>query len=104
VTNAIKHATAKQINIDLSFTGQRVELRVRDDGRGFDAQRLPPPSSGHFGLFGMRERAEKLGGDLLIQSRPGEGTEILLRVPLASNGADAAPAPAPVQSMAGAPA
>jgi signal transduction histidine kinase len=102
VTNAIKHAAARRINIDLSFAERRVELRVRDDGHGFDAERLPPPSSGHFGLFGMRERAEKLGGDLVIQSRPGEGTEILLRVPLAPNGDDAAPAPAPVQSMAGA--
>ena len=100
VTNAVKHAAATRIDIDLSFAEKRVDLRVRDDGRGFDADRLPPPSSGHFGLFGMRERAEKLGGDLLIRSRPGEGTAILLSVPLASNGAGPTSLPAPPQAVA----
>jgi signal transduction histidine kinase len=92
VTNAVKHAGATRIEIDLRFDEGRVELRVRDDGRGFDADRLPPPSSGHFGLFGMRERAEKLNGHLVIRSRPGEGTEIALGVPTEPEGSGAAPA------------
>jgi signal transduction histidine kinase len=69
-----------------------VVVRVSDDGRGFDAERLPPPSSGHFGLFGMRERAEKLNARLTIRSTPGEGTDIRLDVPLRANGAPAAAA------------
>ena len=81
VTNALKHAGASRVEVELMFAEGRVGLRVVDDGRGFDAERLPPPSSGHFGLFGMRERAEKLNAALAIRSRPGGGTEIRLDVP-----------------------
>jgi len=82
VTNALKHAAPKRIDIDLAFEDHRLTLRVRDDGRGFDPQRLPPLSSGHFGLFGMRERADKLQGELTILSTPGQGAQIQLTVPL----------------------
>jgi signal transduction histidine kinase len=81
VTNALKHANPTRIDVQLDFESDKLILTVRDDGRGFDDQRLPPPSSGHFGLFGMRERAEKLHGQLTIQSRPGKGTQIQLTVP-----------------------
>jgi signal transduction histidine kinase len=80
VTNAVKHSGASVIEVEVTFAADRVEVLVRDDGRGFDAERLPPPSSGHFGLFGMRERAEKLGGALTIRSRPGGGAEIRIVV------------------------
>lgn len=96
VTNAVKHAAATRIDIDITFAKQRVELRVRDDGRGFDAESLPPPTSGHFGLFGMRERADKLNAELLIRSRPGGGTEIRLEVPLTVNGTPTAHASSPL--------
>ena len=89
VTNALKHAAANRIDVELIFAEGLVALRVGDDGRGFDAERLPPPSSGHFGLFGMRERAEKLNAALTIRSRPGGGTEIRLDVPTTANGAAA---------------
>ena len=82
VTNAMKHAGAARIDVDLSFDADAVALRVSDDGRGFDAERLPPPSSGHFGVFGMRERAEKLGARLTIRSGAGQGTQVRLDVPL----------------------
>jgi signal transduction histidine kinase len=81
VTNAIKHAQAHEIDIDLSFDAGRVELHVRDDGRGFDTGSLAP--SGHFGLLGMRERAEQLGGELHLSSRPDQGTEVSVAVPIA---------------------
>lgn len=81
VTNALKHANPTRIDVQLDFESDKLVLTVRDDGRGFDDQRLPPPSSGHFGLFGMRERAEKLHGQLTIQSAPGKGTQIQLTVP-----------------------
>jgi signal transduction histidine kinase len=82
VTNALKHAAAKRIDVAIGFEESQVTLRVADDGKGFDAENLPPLSSGHFGLFGMRERAEKLNANLTIKSRPGEGTEIRLTAPL----------------------
>ena len=82
VTNAVKHAGASRIGVELEFEEHAVRLAVNDDGRGFDTQRLPPPSSGHFGVFGMRERAEKLDAEFHIHSRPGGGTEVRLEVPL----------------------
>jgi ligand-binding sensor domain-containing protein/signal transduction histidine kinase len=81
VTNAIKHAQAHEVEIDLSFHADRVELHVRDDGRGFDAGSMGMPS-GHFGLLGMRERAEQLGGELRLRSRPERGTEVMVAVPI----------------------
>jgi signal transduction histidine kinase len=90
VTNAFKHAAARAVTVDVAFEPARVVLTVRDDGHGFDADSAPTPSSGHFGLFGMRERAEKLHGELTIASRPGEGTTVRLVAPTGGNGAAAA--------------
>jgi signal transduction histidine kinase len=84
MTNALKHAEASRIEVELRFAEDRFTLIVRDDGRGFDADHPPSASSGHFGLFGMRERAIKLEADLRVTSRPGEGTAIQIDVPLAS--------------------
>ncbi len=83
VTNALKHAGARHITIDLLYGEEHVSVKVTDDGKGFDTALAPPPSSGHFGLFGMRERAEKLHASLAIDSRAGEGTSIQLQVPAA---------------------
>lgn len=80
VTNAVKHGGASRIDISLHFTSREVRLRAADDGRGFD----PPGESakpGHFGLVGMRERVQKLGGQLSIESRPGGGTTVEAVVP-----------------------
>jgi signal transduction histidine kinase len=82
VTNAIKHAGARRVEVRAEFDREeQVVLRVKDDGRGFDATRLPAVSSGHFGLFGMKERAEKVKGELTIESHVGRGTEVRLSVP-----------------------
>ncbi len=83
VTNALKHARATRIEVNLEFGEQALTLRVMDDGRGFDTEKAPPPSSGHFGLFGMKERAEKVGGKLTIASEGGKGSLICLVVPVA---------------------
>jgi signal transduction histidine kinase len=82
VTNALKHANPSRIEVRLDFEPDHLTLTVRDDGQGFDDQRLPPPTSGHFGLFGMRERADKLHGQLTILSTPTQGTQIQLTLPL----------------------
>jgi signal transduction histidine kinase len=86
VTNAFKHAGATRVTITMVYEPKRVMLTVSDDGRGFDADHPPLPNSGHFGLFGMRERAAKLHGELTVTSRVGEGTEIRLTAPTGQNG------------------
>jgi ligand-binding sensor domain-containing protein/signal transduction histidine kinase len=82
LSNAMKHARPKRIHIKLSFESDQVHLCVRDDGCGFDIESRSPLQDGHFGLIGMRERAKQIKGHLTIESRPGEGTEINITVPL----------------------
>ena len=78
LTNALKYALAQFILIELSFTPITVKLRVRDDGRGFNLKHQTEGSG--FGLIGMRQRTEKLGGKLQIFTQPGEGTEITVEI------------------------
>jgi signal transduction histidine kinase len=61
-----------------------VQLIVRDDGRGFNNQTVGNGRQGHFGLVGMRERAEQIGGTLSIQSNDHSGTEVVADVPISS--------------------
>lgn len=82
ITNALKHAGATAINLQLEFAAQRLRFSVRDNGRGFDAAQPPGSRNGHFGLVGIHERAAQLGGKVAITSRPNQGTEISLDVPL----------------------
>jgi len=82
VANALKHAAASRIWIRLSMEARRLCLRVEDDGRGFEQQDAFSTVGGHFGLLGMRERAERLGGALSLHSRPGDGTQVEVTVPL----------------------
>jgi signal transduction histidine kinase len=82
VTNALKHAGASRIGVKLHLEGRQIHLRISDNGRGFDQQDVFSSRAGHFGVIGMRERAERLGGDLRLTSNPGEGTEVEVTVPL----------------------
>lgn len=85
MTNAVKHGRAEAIQVELDFRAQEVALRIKDNGAGFDpAGQLEQPA-GCFGLLGMHERARELGGEIHIQSRRGEGTEISVTAPLASD-------------------
>ncbi len=84
VTNALKHSGAKTIRIDLHMEARKLELAVRDDGRGFELSGAFVSVGGHFGLLGMRERAERLGGELELSSEPGAGTVVKASVPLSS--------------------
>jgi signal transduction histidine kinase len=81
VTNALKHAAAGKIWIKLTTEGRKISLRIVDNGRGFE-QKDVFSSLGHFGLLGIRERAERLGGEMRLASRPGEGTEVEVTAPL----------------------
>jgi ligand-binding sensor domain-containing protein/signal transduction histidine kinase len=83
INNAVKHAEAQQISVNLIFDVLRVQLSVRDDGRGFDSDQLATNGkAGHFGLIGMRERAEQIGGTLSINSSLGSGTEVVADIPV----------------------
>lgn len=79
VGNAVKHGRASLIDIQLQYSQEKVILRVRDDGRGFDPDHST--STGHFGMLDMRERAEALGSRLQVESAPGSGTFIAIEVP-----------------------
>jgi len=83
VANALKHAGARKIWVYLQMEARRLLLRVKDDGRGFEPARVFTAIDGHFGILGMRERAERLGGELDLLSEPGQGTQVEVRVPLA---------------------
>ena len=82
VTNALKHAQASRIWVKLHLEARRLYLRIVDDGQGFDQRGAFASRGGHFGLIGMRERAERLGGEMKLASHPGEGTEVEVTVPL----------------------
>jgi ligand-binding sensor domain-containing protein/signal transduction histidine kinase len=84
INNAVKHAGAQQIFVNLIFAARRVQLSVRDDGSGFDKQWAANGKTGHFGLIGMRERAEQLGGTFSVHSTAGGGTEVVADVPVSS--------------------
>ena len=80
INNAVKHARANRIDVTLNFDTRNVRLSIRDDGRGFDP--AAQIADGHFGLIGMRERAEQIGGMLTIDSANERGTQIAIDVPL----------------------
>jgi signal transduction histidine kinase/ligand-binding sensor domain-containing protein len=82
VTNVLKHAGARKIWVKLHMEARKLYLRIADDGHGFEQQDAFSSLGGHFGLIGMRERAERLGGELHLASHPGEGTQVEVMVPL----------------------
>ena len=81
INNAVQHAQAEHIFVNLRFDAKRLQLSVRDDGRGFHYE-AHKDRSNHFGLVGMRERAEQIGGTLSIHSGNGSGTEVVVDVPI----------------------
>jgi len=85
LANVERHADARRVELALRYDEHEARLEIRDDGRGFDAAApVASPSSGRgggFGLVAMRERIEALAGDLVIESRPGQGTAVRAEVP-----------------------
>jgi signal transduction histidine kinase len=83
VVNAGRHAEASRVEISVRTIGSEVELRVADDGHGFDGNPLLLGTNepGHLGLASMRERAELMDGELEIESSE-RGTRVLVRAPL----------------------
>jgi signal transduction histidine kinase len=81
VINAFRHAQASKIEVEVGYGSRRLRVMVRDNGCGIDSQLLRTGREGHWGLPGMRERAEKIGGKLNVLSGVDAGTEMELSVP-----------------------
>jgi signal transduction histidine kinase len=76
ITNVVRHAEAKHIDIGLHFDAKKVKMTITDDGKGFVDQVVALSATGHYGLQGMRERAEQIGAELMVVSTPGGGTQV----------------------------
>lgn len=84
LANCARHSGEQSARLNLNITEHRVDLSITDEGRGFNPEIALARSLNreHFGLQGIRERALVLGGSCEIDSRPGEGTRILIELPL----------------------
>src|SRR5262249_34462403 len=81
VVNACRHAEAKRIELELEYAANGLRVVVRDDGRGIDKDVQRSGRDGHWGLPGMRERADRIGARFRVWSLAGAGTEVELAVP-----------------------
>jgi signal transduction histidine kinase len=96
ITNILRHSHAGRAGVVLLRQKRSVTLLIEDDGVGFDPARVEAGSNGGLGLSGMRERVSLCGGELAVESAPGKGTTIRVRIPLT----DAQePDPAPTQPV-----
>jgi signal transduction histidine kinase len=81
LVNALRHSEATSIEAEVEYLHRRLRVVVRDNGCGIDPQAVRSGRKAHWGLLGMRERAEGVGAQLRIWSRPGAGTEVEISVP-----------------------
>jgi len=81
LVNSFRHSGAGRIEVEIEYTTSQLRVLVRDDGCGIDLQVLQSGRDGHWGLSGMRERAQRVGAKLRVLSHGGTGTEVELRVP-----------------------
>jgi signal transduction histidine kinase/ligand-binding sensor domain-containing protein len=81
IRNAFAHAAASHIEVEIRYDPDQLRLRVRDDGKGIDPKVIEAGQSGHFGIPGMRERAQRIGAHLDFWSEVGAGAEVELTVP-----------------------
>jgi signal transduction histidine kinase len=79
VANALQHSGCRKVSVTLTQTNELAVLEIADDGRGFDP--AGPARPGHFGLVGMRERANQLRAKLDIETLPGHGSVIRVTIP-----------------------
>ncbi len=77
--NAVLHGEPSRIDTSLHFTPQELSLEIADDGHGFDV--ASRPTEGHYGLQGLRERVSRIEGKVAIESLPGQGTTVRVRIP-----------------------
>jgi ligand-binding sensor domain-containing protein/signal transduction histidine kinase len=85
ITNALSHAEANSISVQVCFLEHELAIDILDDGRGFNSSEVTP-ADGHFGIIGMTERVKLLGGTLKIDSGPAQGTALHVRIPRHNKG------------------
>jgi signal transduction histidine kinase len=83
LTNVVRHANAQHVDVILEWQSDKIMIIVEDDGVGIDMQKVR--ETGHLGLIGMQERAEMLGGKLLVDSTPQVGTTLVVEIPYVSS-------------------
>lgn len=88
LSNIRKHAQADSAQVIFTYTDDEVQVVIADDGVGFDPIQEMDGGSEHFGLAVMRERAEEVGGRLEVRSAPGQGTQVIVQLPLRASPAD----------------
>lgn len=89
LTNVIRHAKATRVEVELAEVDSHLVMKVKDNGRGISAEELASTRS--LGLVGMRERAALIGGEITLQGAPGQGTTVLLSVPVPKRPLDLTP-------------
>ena len=84
ITNVVKHSGSNKLEIHIEMNGSRIELTVRDSGKGFNSSKIDDwiLTGAHFGIVGMKERLESLGGNLQISSTIGQGTMLKATIPI----------------------
>jgi signal transduction histidine kinase len=82
VYNAVRHAQPQEVRVSVHFAARSVRMQVSDDGRGFDPEEAFAAHAGHFGLVGMRERIEGVGGHFEVKTSHGKGTVLSVEVPV----------------------
>jgi signal transduction histidine kinase len=87
LANVLKHSNATRVHLDLLYQKREVQLRIFDDGHGFVGDPRPGASHGA-GLNNMRKRAERMGGKLIINSLPGQGTRLIAALPFSMSTTD----------------
>ena len=86
ISNTLKYADAQRLTIELTFEPEQTQLRVQDDGRGFEVGQAA--AAGGFGLLSMRARAVAIGAELTLCSAPGQGTSLLVALPRSKGESD----------------
>jgi signal transduction histidine kinase/ligand-binding sensor domain-containing protein len=84
--NALRHSGGKTIRLRLDYAEDRALIEVADDGCGFDVSQAASNGQGHFGLIGIRERAQQIGAAVMLESKPGHGTTVRVEMPISRAG------------------
>jgi signal transduction histidine kinase len=79
--NAVRHGQPRKVQLEIFFEKDKCSVKVEDDGSGFDPAAVSSLPVGHYGLVGMKERVERMGGTLALNSRSGAGTAVIIEVP-----------------------
>jgi DNA-binding CsgD family transcriptional regulator len=81
IYNAVRHGRPSRVRLEIAFAKNSCRVRILDDGTGFEPGDLSSSPLGHYGLVGMKERVQRIGGKLVLSSRSGAGTEVKFHVP-----------------------